>query len=112
MTTNIVESHIQRIYNCKNNHPRKALRIDYKAITTWNDNYPVETIYQDNHGNTIYPDVVNKLCRMCNQPMIQNDVFAVLNEETHCDNKCMNAIGPICRCSCSGPNHGINYLIS
>ena len=39
------------------------------------------------------------------------DCYLRYVEETTCDNRCMNARGPDCECSCGGMNHGEKHSI-
>lgn len=109
----ITQTDIQRIYNCKNNHNRRAIRRDYIAVVDYDEdlNLFISTKYYEHDGTELSPDDIDLKCNICGQFMVQSDVFAIQNEESKCDLKCMNAIGPKCVCSCGGPNHGVNWKI-
>ena len=33
-----------------------------------------------------------------------------LSPKHHCDSSCINAVGPVCVCSCGGAGHGVGWL--
>ena len=112
-----IETTTRRIYTCKNDtHTLKAERHDFKTITTWDTingvNLVITTEYYDEDTNErINNYELNIKCGHCGNPMKHNDVFALLNEERDCDDRCIFALGPVCSCGCGGPNHGRQWLV-
>lgn len=110
---------INRIYTCKgSNHPTTHVRIDYRVIINWSDedasgaSYPISSEFQSLDGSIVYVpwNVDNKRCDSCGYGMESVDVIAIHNPEGKCDFRCMNAHGPLCVCSCGGPNHGKGWI--
>ena len=113
-TETLVSSEIHRIFYCKCMSKRFGIRKDYQVVTHWDiingQNLILYNEFTDlRTGKPI--NNPNTECPNCHTTMLSNDVFAVHNEEGHCDLRCEYAIGSLCVCSCGGPNHGKGWLL-
>ena len=100
------------IYRCKRKSCGKVRRIEYpftRAVDlggghTRTIHYRVDLLRGEVRAGS------ESICICGNQ--ISGDEITGVSTSHKCDPRCVNAIGPLCECSCGGKNHGGAYDVA
>lgn len=109
MTTTIPT--VRYVFRCVNGHSWTRDYLFSPAMTQWGALTVKPLAHRIVDGKTVYPgSVTERGCPTCSGYADHLSPVRAKVSDTPCGPSCQEAVGPECRCSCQGTNHGIALL--